>query len=173
MKNKTVLSFDDLRDDFSRYEVRPRSANQHKYWNMLKDDKKSIVIAHGPAGCGKTLLATQNGIDLMKLQKIEKIVITRPVVGADEEIGFLPDIKKTLPLESFISHDSKFHFHTYLCVVQEEFIPKLNIEHNGYAWCSFTKWPKPLHHGLRNTLQSKINLTKLDTVFQTINLLDK
>lgn len=91
----------------------------------------------------------------------------------DEEIGFLPDIKKTLPLESFISHDSKFHFHTYLCVVQEEFIPKLNIEHNGYAWCSFTKWPKPLHHGLRNTLQSKINLTKLDTVFQTINLLDK
>tara|TARA_R110000765_G_scaffold350098_1_gene440185 strand:- start:126 stop:713 length:588 start_codon:yes stop_codon:yes gene_type:complete len=57
---------------------------------MLKDDKKSIVIAHGPAGCGKTLLATQNGIDLMKLQKIEKIVITRPVVGADEEIGFLP-----------------------------------------------------------------------------------
>jgi|TARA_R110000796_G_scaffold65692_2_gene151586 phosphate starvation-inducible PhoH-like protein len=57
---------------------------------MLKDDKKSIVIAHGPAGCGKTLLATQNGIDLLKLQKIEKIVITRPVVGADEEIGFLP-----------------------------------------------------------------------------------
>ena len=90
MKHKTVLSFDDLRDDFSRYEVKPRSPNQHKYWNMLKDDKKSIVIAHGPAGCGKTLLATQNGIDLLKLQKIEKIVITRPVVGADEDIGFLP-----------------------------------------------------------------------------------
>lgn len=90
MKHKTVLSFDDLRDDYSRHEVKPRSANQHKYWNMLKDDKKSIVIAHGPAGCGKTLLATQNGIDLMKLQKIGKIVITRPVVGADEEIGFLP-----------------------------------------------------------------------------------
>lgn len=91
----------------------------------------------------------------------------------EEEIGVVPDIKKTLPLESFISHDSKFHFHTYLCLVEHEFIPKLNNEHNGYAWCSFTKWPKPLHHGLRNTLQSKINLTKLDTVFQTINLLDK
>ena len=90
----------------------------------------------------------------------------------EEEIGFLPDIKKTLPLESFISHDSKFHFHTYLCLVDSEFIPKLNNEHNGYAWCSFTKWPKPLHHGLRNTLQSKINLSKLETVFQTINLLD-
>ena len=90
MKHKTVLSFEDLRDDFSRFEGRPRSANQHRYWNMLKDDKKSIIIAHGPAGCGKTLLATQNGIDLMKQQKIGKIVITRPVVGADEDIGFLP-----------------------------------------------------------------------------------
>ena len=86
---------------------------------------------------------------------------------------FLPDIKKTLPLESFISPDSRFHFHTYLCVIQEEFIPNLNNEHDGYAWCSFSKWPKPLHHGLRNTLQSKVNLTKLQTVFQTINLLDK
>jgi len=90
----------------------------------------------------------------------------------EEEIGFLPDIKKTLPLESFISSDNLFYFHTYLCVVKEEFIPKLNSEHDGYAWCSFTKWPKPLHHGLRNTLQSKINLSKLETVFQTINLLD-
>ena len=90
-----------------------------------------------------------------------------------EEIGSFPDIKKTLPLESFISADSKFYFHTYLCVVQSEFIPILNDEHNGYAWCSFTKWPKPLHHGLRNTLQSKVNLSKLETVFQTINLLDK
>lgn len=91
----------------------------------------------------------------------------------EEEIGFLPKIKKTLPLESFISSDEQFFFHTYLCIVDTEFIPKLNKEHDGYAWCSFTKWPKPLHHGLRNTLQSKINLRKLETVFQTINLLDK
>lgn len=90
-----------------------------------------------------------------------------------EEIGDLPTIEKTLPLESFLSNDKKFLFHTYLCVIQEEFIPKLNSEHDGYAWCSFRKWPKPLHHGLRNTLQSKINLNKLETVFQTINLLDK
>ena len=89
MKHKTVLSFNELRDEYIN-EIRPRTANQKKYWNMLADDSKSIVIAHGPAGCGKTLLATQNGIDLMKLQKIEKIVVTRPVVGADEDIGFLP-----------------------------------------------------------------------------------
>jgi ADP-ribose pyrophosphatase YjhB (NUDIX family) len=89
-----------------------------------------------------------------------------------EEIGQLPKIKKTLPLESFVSTDEKFHFHTYLCIVEHEFIPILNNEHNGYAWCSFNKWPKPLHHGLKNTLQSRVNLRKLETVFQTINLLD-
>ena len=88
MKHKTVLSFEDLRDEYSRYAVKPRSNNQRKYWELLQNPTKSIVIAHGPAGCGKTLL--QNGIDLLKIQRIDKIVITRPVVGADEEIGFLP-----------------------------------------------------------------------------------
>ena len=33
-----------------------------------------------------------------------------------EEIGSLPEIKKVLPLESFVSNDAHFHFHTYLCV---------------------------------------------------------
>lgn len=89
-----------------------------------------------------------------------------------EEIGDVTEIKKTLPLETFVSNDSKFLFHTYLCIVKKEFIPILNQEHDGYAWVSFSKWPKPLHHGLRNTLSSKINLTKLETVFKLIDLLD-
>ena len=88
-----------------------------------------------------------------------------------EEIGQV-DIKKTIPLETFISNDNKFSFHTYLCVIKEEFIPTLNDEHDGYAWVTFTKWPKPLHHGLRNTLQNKSNLSKLQTVFQVINLIN-
>ena len=90
----------------------------------------------------------------------------------EEEIGFLPNIRKTIPLETFVSNDEKFLFHTYLCVVSEEFIPKLNDEHDGYSWCSFEKWPKPLHQGLRNTLQNKVNKNKLETVFEVINLLD-
>lgn len=89
-----------------------------------------------------------------------------------EEIGSIPNIKKTIPLETFVSNDSNFLFHTYLCLVDEEFIPNLNIEHDGYAWVSFNKWPKPLHHGLRNTLSSKINLAKLETVFNMLELLD-
>lgn len=88
----------------------------------------------------------------------------------EEEIGFLPSINKTMPLESFISNDQKFHFHTYLCLIEDEFIPILNNEHDGYAWVGFGNWPKPLHYGLKNTLQNKVNLNKLDTVFKVIDM---
>ena len=89
----------------------------------------------------------------------------------EEEIGFLPEVKKTMPLETFISKDDHFHFHTYLCVVEKEFIPNLNNEHDGYAWVSFSKWPKPLHQGLTNTLRNKTNQRKLQTVFEVVKLL--
>ncbi len=88
-----------------------------------------------------------------------------------EEIGTLPEIKKTIPLETFISNDEQFLFHTYLCVVQDEFIPILNNEHDGYCWVSFGKWPKPLHTGLANTLRNKTNQQKLETVFKLIDLI--
>jgi ADP-ribose pyrophosphatase YjhB (NUDIX family) len=90
-----------------------------------------------------------------------------------EEIGSVPNIKKTIPLETFVSNDTQFKFHTYLAIVDKEFIPTLNNEHDGYAWVSFGKWPKSLHHGLRNTLQSKNNQSKLNTVLQVINLLEE
>ena len=90
-----------------------------------------------------------------------------------EEIGSLPTIKKTIPLETFVSNDTQFKFHTYLAIIDMEFIPQLNNEHDGYAWVSFGKWPKSLHHGLRNTLQSKNNQSKLKTVLQVINLLEE
>jgi 8-oxo-dGTP pyrophosphatase MutT (NUDIX family) len=89
----------------------------------------------------------------------------------EEEIGFIPSIKKTIPLETFVSNDSKFLFHTYLCVTEKEFLPKLNNEHDGYSWVSFGKWPKPLHYGLKKTLTTKANLNKLETVFQVLNIL--
>ena len=86
-----------------------------------------------------------------------------------EEIGKL-EIKKTIPLETFISSDEKFQFHTYLCLINEEFIPQLNSEHDGYAWVGYNNWPKPLHQGLRNTLNSKTNRTKLETIFEIADL---
>jgi ADP-ribose pyrophosphatase YjhB (NUDIX family) len=90
-----------------------------------------------------------------------------------EEIGIMPEIKKTIPLETFVSNDEHFHFHTYLCVIDKEFVPSLNNEHDGYAWVSFGKWPKPLHTGLSNTLRSKTNQQKLETVFKLIDIISQ
>jgi|TARA_B100000959_G_scaffold38384_1_gene37293 hypothetical protein len=87
-----------------------------------------------------------------------------------EEIGD-QKIVKTIPMETFISNDENFLYHTYLCLVKNEFIPKLNNEHDGYSWVSFGRWPKPLHQGLRKTLQNKTNQTKLETVFKMIKFI--
>jgi phosphate starvation-inducible PhoH-like protein len=68
----------------------PKTTNQERYVNLLDDEKVKIVIVAGPAGTGKTMFACLKAINLLKNGKISKIVITRPVVTADEEIGFLP-----------------------------------------------------------------------------------
>jgi len=83
-----------------------------------------------------------------------------------EEIGKLPLIQKTIPLETFVSDDRHFSYHTYLCIIEKEFIPVLNEEHNGYAWVDYNKWPKPLHRGLLATLNSKTNQQKFETIFE-------
>jgi len=85
-----------------------------------------------------------------------------------EEIGLTPKILKTIPLELYTSKDQKFFFHTYIAVVEKEFIPVLNNEHSGYAWCDASSYPKPLHVGLRNTLTNKVNQTKIATVTEII-----
>ena len=89
----------------------------------------------------------------------------------DEEIGSVPKILKTIPIESFVSNDSVFNFHTYLCVVDEEFIPKLSKEHNGWAWANIDSAPKPLHQGLRSSFSNKILRAKLQTVFDIVDLI--
>lgn len=87
----------------------------------------------------------------------------------DEELGINIKIKKTLPLERFVSKDSKFNFHTYFCVVEEEFIPKLSSEHIAWGWFDINNLPKPLHKGLDLSLRNKIIQTKIQTIIDIIN----
>jgi ADP-ribose pyrophosphatase YjhB (NUDIX family) len=89
----------------------------------------------------------------------------------DEEIG-KQIIVKSMPLETFVSNDKIFNFHTYLCIIEKEFHPLLNSEHDGYAWVSYGKWPRPLHYGLHNTLNKKQNKTKIQTLFEITELLN-
>lgn len=74
-----------------RVEIIPRNISQEIYLDALTDETKSIVIATGPAGTGKSLLATLYAIKQLQDGQIKRIIITRPAVGVDEEEhGFLP-----------------------------------------------------------------------------------
>lgn len=69
----------------------PKTLNQETYINLLTDPDKIIIFATGPAGTGKTMLAMLAGIKALKEGVINKIVLTRPAVGVDDEKhGFLP-----------------------------------------------------------------------------------
>ena len=88
-----------------------------------------------------------------------------------EEIGFLPEILKTIPLEKFTSNDSVFNFHTYFCIVETEFIPQLSDEHVAWGWFSLTSLPKPVHKGLELSLKNKIIQTKIQTILDIVDSL--
>ena len=68
----------------------PRTKNQQKYIDTLNNNEVKMVIASGSTGSGKTLFATTQAIEYLLKNKVDKIVITRPIISVDEEIGFLP-----------------------------------------------------------------------------------
>jgi phosphate starvation-inducible PhoH-like protein len=92
----------------------PRGINQKNLVKYLDDTTSKIIISLGPAGTGKTLFSCQKAITQLKSEEINKIIITRPVVTVEEEIGFLPGniIKKMDPwtkpiFDIFLEHYSK------------------------------------------------------------------
>ena len=89
-----------------------------------------------------------------------------------EEIGTI-EIKKIIPLEKFTSDSNDFVYHTYLLTVDNEFIPKLNIEHKGYAWTYLEDYPKPLHPGVWRTFNFKSVIDKIKTVENVIHQLQE
>jgi phosphate starvation-inducible protein PhoH and related proteins len=66
----------------------PRSLNQALYMKLLEE--KDIIVSYGPAGTGKTFLAVAFAANELLEKRISKIILTRPVVEADEKLGFLP-----------------------------------------------------------------------------------
>lgn len=68
----------------------PKTQTQQYYIEDLENHKNKIIIAHGAAGTGKTLLACQHAIKELYDGNVDKIVLTRPVVTVEEDIGFLP-----------------------------------------------------------------------------------
>ena len=81
-----------------------------------------------------------------------------------EELGSFPQYQQLVPLERFTSSDGEFEYNTWICVIQQEFQPRLNHEHLGYAWIQRGIWPRPMHPGLWNTVNIETIQQKIQTI---------
>jgi hypothetical protein len=91
----------------------PRTPGQEYYLDLLNEC--DITFCSGPAGCGKTSLATRYALELLAANKVKKIIVTKPILEAgSEELGFLPGevADKILP-----------HFQSVLDCVEEHVGP--------------------------------------------------
>lgn len=64
----------------------PKTSGQCKYMLALRSNKP-IVVCTGPAGSGKTMLVCQVAVEQINKGKV---ILTRPIVAADEDMGYLP-----------------------------------------------------------------------------------
>lgn len=100
-RSNNVVNIDDYKhitkSRKKKVEIIPRNEAQEDYIFAIEDYR--IVFGVGPAGTGKTLLATLMAIKALKSGEVDKIVVTRPAVSVDEQHGFLPGnlIEKMAP----------------------------------------------------------------------------
>ena len=89
MQNFQHLSNKEKESFFNKFST-PRNESQKKFMNYLHNDQFKIIIASGQAGTGKTLFSIEQGIRNYLQGNVEKIIITRPSVSVDEDLGYLP-----------------------------------------------------------------------------------
>jgi len=70
--------------------LRFRTAAQESFARVLRRESPPVVVVQGPAGTGKTRVATAVGLERLLDGEFERMIVTRPVVPADEDIGYLP-----------------------------------------------------------------------------------
>lgn len=70
--------------------IAPKNPKQAQYVELLRRNNPTIVVASGSAGSGKTMFATHIGMQKLQSGEVDKLIITRPAVSVDEELGFLP-----------------------------------------------------------------------------------
>lgn len=77
-----------VKDTFMRNKLQAKNYSQELYMQHLRDDP--VILGQGPAGSGKTFIATGIAVEKLLANEISKIVLTRPVVESGEKLGFLP-----------------------------------------------------------------------------------
>jgi phosphate starvation-inducible PhoH-like protein len=68
--------------------IRPKTFNQQSYIDALA--AHDITVSIGPAGTGKTFLATAYAVRALKEKRVNRIILSRPTVEAGEKLGYLP-----------------------------------------------------------------------------------
>lgn len=68
--------------------LRPRTLRQKAFVEAI--ERHDLTLAIGPAGTGKTFLATLQAVKMLQERRVERLVLTRPAVEAGERLGFLP-----------------------------------------------------------------------------------
>ncbi len=71
-----------------RNRLKPRSENQKEYIRTIAES--TIIFCQGLAGSGKTHIAIGMALEYLLENKVNRIIITRPVLEAGEKIGYLP-----------------------------------------------------------------------------------
>lgn len=79
---------DTARDKSYLKTVKPRSEGQKQLMDAI--DNKSLTLALGPAGSGKTYLAVVKAVDALEKGQVERIILSRPAMEAGESLGYLP-----------------------------------------------------------------------------------
>ena len=69
-------------------QIGPRTVNQKLYVDAIRSN--TITFGIGPAGTGKTYLATAMAVSAFFSKQVGRIILTRPAVEAGESLGFLP-----------------------------------------------------------------------------------
>lgn len=88
---KKIISRDIFLSDKQSCPIyKPRGPNQKIYVHYLNDPNISVLISTGPAGTGKTLFACATAVQELMDRNVDKIILTRPVVPVEEDIGYLP-----------------------------------------------------------------------------------
>ncbi len=94
-----------------RKALKPKTENQTEYIDIINEN--DVTFCTGPAGTGKTAVAVGLACDYLLDKRVEKIVVTRPVIESGRGLGFLPG-----------TFEEKIH--PYLVPVLEEMQYRLN-----------------------------------------------
>ncbi|TNV21742.1 phosphate starvation-inducible protein PhoH [Buttiauxella sp. B2] len=83
-----VESIGMARDCRDNSPIAARNEAQEHYLNAI--EKKQLIFATGEAGCGKTYISAAKAAEALIHKDVDRIIVTRPVLQADEDLGFLP-----------------------------------------------------------------------------------